>query len=75
VASWHGLSQGVAPGCDRGGWGALCNLGIGFLVIGVVENESDKEVIWLVVSIGLAVTAALAWALTFLEQTGRIKLN
>ena len=40
-----------------------------------VENESDKEVIWWVVSIGLAVTAALAWALTFLEQTGRIKLN
>ena len=26
----------VAPGCGKGGWGALCSLGIGVLVIGVM---------------------------------------
>jgi hypothetical protein len=28
--------SGVAPGYDRGGWGALCSLGIGLLVIWVI---------------------------------------
>jgi hypothetical protein len=28
--------SGVAPGYDRGGWGALCNLGIGLVLIDVI---------------------------------------
>jgi hypothetical protein len=40
-----------------------------------VGNDSGKGVAWWVVPIALAIAAALAWAVTYLEQTGRIKLN
>jgi hypothetical protein len=40
-----------------------------------VGNDSGKGVTWWVVPITLAIAAALAWAMTYLEQTGRIKLN
>jgi hypothetical protein len=39
-----------------------------------VGNDSGKRVTWWVL-ITFAIAAALAWAVTYLEQTGRIKLN
>jgi uncharacterized membrane protein len=44
-------------------------------MICIVGNDSGKGVAWWVVPITLAIAAALAWAVTYLEQTGRIKLN
>src|SRR5580693_205712 len=36
-------ASGVAPGYDRGGWGALCSLGIRLLVIWVIFHCSFQE--------------------------------
>jgi hypothetical protein len=44
-------------------------------MICLVENDSGKGVTWWIVPITLAISAAMAWAVTYLEQTGRIKLN
>ena len=35
--------SGVAPGCDRGGWGALRSLGTGLLVIWLMLIVSFRE--------------------------------
>jgi uncharacterized membrane protein len=44
-------------------------------MICIVGDDSGKGLAWWVVPITLAIAAALAWAVTYLEQTGRIKLN
>jgi uncharacterized membrane protein len=44
-------------------------------MICIVGNDSRRGVTWWLVPITLAIAAALAWAVTYLEQTGRIKLN
>ena len=41
----------------------------------IVGNDPGRGVTWWVVPITLAIAAVLAWAVTCLEQTGRIKLN
>jgi hypothetical protein len=44
-------------------------------MICIVGNDSGKGVAWWVLPSTLALAAALACAVTWLEQTGRIKLN
>ncbi len=42
-------------------------------MICIAGNDSGKEVTWWLVPITLTIAAALAWAVTYLAQTGRIK--
>ncbi len=42
MAFWHGLSQQAAPGCDRGGWGALRSLRVSLLVLWVISIRSPE---------------------------------
>ena len=52
----------------------LCSLQEANMIC-IVGNDSGKGVTWWVVPITLAMAPALAWAVIYLEQTGRIKLN